>query len=79
MLNFQQKSLPEIFEALEIRIEGQPPLVLEVQNHLGNHKVRCVAMDTTEGLQRGIEVVCHRSTNYGSCWRTNAWVGFSMF
>jgi F-type H+-transporting ATPase subunit beta len=56
-VEFSPDQLPKIFEALEIRIDSQLPLIMEVQNHLGNNKVRCVAMDTTEGLQRGVEVV----------------------
>jgi len=55
-VEFSAGELPEIFEALEIRIKDQLPLILEVQNHLGNQKVRTVAMDTTEGLKRGTEV-----------------------
>ncbi len=50
---FPEGDLPEIFEAVEIEREGQSPLVLEVQRHLGNNWVRCVAMDSTDGLQRG--------------------------
>ncbi len=47
--------LPEIYEALEIdRPEGR--LVLEVEQHLGEGLVRTVAMDSTDGLPRGIAV-----------------------
>ncbi len=54
---FPPDQLPQVYEALEVpRSEGLP-LVLEVQKHLGQHWVRCVAMDTTDGLQRGVEVV----------------------
>ncbi len=49
--------LPEILNALEIRRENAEPLVLEVQQHLGEDSVRCIAMDGTEGLVRGMEVV----------------------
>lgn len=53
-VQFPETDLPEIFEALEVdRPEGR--LVLEVQQHLGNGLVRTVAMDTTDGLSRGIE------------------------
>jgi F0F1-type ATP synthase beta subunit len=34
--------------------EGKEPLVLEVQKHIGNNWVRTVAMDATDGLQRGV-------------------------
>ena len=49
--------LPEIFNALVIdRGEGNQ-LVLECQQHLGEDSVRAIAMDSTDGLQRGVEVV----------------------
>ncbi len=50
-------SLPEIYNALEIRRENGAPLVMEVQQHLGEDSVRCIAMDGTEGLVRGMEVI----------------------
>ncbi len=53
-VEFPAGYLPEIYDAVEIPQEGQLPLVLEVQKHLGNGQVRCVAMDTTDGLQRGV-------------------------
>ncbi len=55
-VEFPADELPNIFEALEIPQNGGDPQVLEVQKHLGNNWVRCVAMDTTEGLQRGVDV-----------------------
>lgn len=53
-VQFPEGELPEIFEAIEIPRPDKEPLILEVQNHLGNNWVRCVAMDTTDGLQRGL-------------------------
>lgn len=50
-------SLPEIYNALEIRRENGDALVMEVQQHLGEDSVRCIAMDGTEGLVRGMEVI----------------------
>ncbi|MBJ7469954.1 MAG: F0F1 ATP synthase subunit beta [Solirubrobacteraceae bacterium] len=47
--------LPEINNALEVTL-GEGRLVLEVQQHLGDNKVRTVAMDSTDGLARGVEV-----------------------
>src|SRR5690606_28836570 len=55
--------LPEIYSALEIEMasqdgDGEPTkLVCEVQQHLGDDRVRAVAMDATDGLQRGDTVV----------------------
>src|SRR3954468_8897321 len=50
-------SLPEIFNALEIKRDNGDILVLEVQTHLGEDSVRTIAMDGTEGLLRGMDVV----------------------
>jgi F-type H+/Na+-transporting ATPase subunit beta len=56
-VEFEGDRLPEIFDALHIARQGQSPLVLEVEQNLGNGVVRCIAMDTTEGLQRGVAAV----------------------
>ncbi|UCD98583.1 MAG: F0F1 ATP synthase subunit beta [Chloroflexota bacterium] len=53
-VEFPRESLPEIYEAVEVQREGDEALVLEVEKHLGNNWVRCVAMDSTDGLQRGV-------------------------
>ncbi len=50
---FPAGELPEVFDAIEVPRQGEDPLILEVQRHLGNQVVRTVAMDSTEGLQRG--------------------------
>ena len=49
--------LPEILNALEITRPNGEKLVLEVQQHLGEDSVRTIAMDSTEGLTKGTEVV----------------------
>src|ERR1041384_5703644 len=48
--------LPEIYNALEMVRENGDVLVMEVQQHLGEDSVRCIAMDGTEGLVRGTPV-----------------------
>ena len=48
--------LPNIYNALKVKV-GERELVLEVQQHLGNNVIRAVAMDSTDGLQRGMEVI----------------------
>ena len=53
-VEFPAGELPDVFEALEIPRETGGKLVLEVEKHLGANKVRCVSMDTTDGLQRGL-------------------------
>ena len=59
-VDFAGQELPPIYNALEVVPEDRPReerLVLEVQQHLGEHVVRCVAMDSTDGLMRGARVV----------------------
>ena len=52
-VEFPPDELPEVYEAIEVPRDGGTPLILEVEKHLGNNWVRCVAMDSTDGLQRG--------------------------
>jgi F-type H+-transporting ATPase subunit beta len=54
---FPPNELPEIYDAVEVTREGEEPLVLEVQSHIGDRQVRTVAMDSTDGLRRGSEAV----------------------
>ncbi len=59
-VQFPEGHLPNILNALEVyNTNVEPPmrLVLEVAQQLGDNVVRCVAMDTTDGLQRGMEVI----------------------
>lgn len=49
--------LPEIYEALEIIREGASPLIVEVEQEIGEDSVRTIAMDSTDGLRRGMTVV----------------------
>src|SRR5688500_5822004 len=49
-------TLPDIYNALELKRENGETLVLEVQQHLGEDSVRTIAMDGTEGLVRGTAV-----------------------
>lgn len=53
-VEFPQGQLPDIFEAIRVPREGKEDLILEVQNLLGDNSVRTVAMDTTDGLPRGV-------------------------
>ncbi len=54
-VEFPRESMPAIYNALETQIDGAR-LVLEVQQHVGNNWVRCLALGPTEGLVRGVEV-----------------------
>ena len=49
--------LPSIHDALTIKRPDGRTLVVEVQQHIGEDTVRTVAMDSTDGLQRGMEVM----------------------
>ncbi|MBI4320074.1 MAG: F0F1 ATP synthase subunit beta, partial [Chloroflexi bacterium] len=53
-VEFPPEQLPALYNALEIKQNGSK-LVLEVEQHLGNNWVRCLAMSTTDGLVRGTD------------------------
>ena len=55
-VEFPPEEMPAIYNALEAEIDGEK-LVLEVEQHVGNNWVRCLALGPTEGLVRGIEAV----------------------
>ena len=52
----EKNDLPAIYTALKVSRPGSTDLMLEVEQHIGEHTVRCVAMDATDGLRRGMEV-----------------------
>ena len=54
-VEFAPNELPNLFDALELDNSGEN-LVLEVQQHIGNNWVRCLALGATEGLARGVDV-----------------------
>jgi F-type H+-transporting ATPase subunit beta len=56
-VRFSEGHLPEIYHALEIPRDEGSTLVAEVQQHLGDDRVRAVAFDTTDGLARGATVI----------------------
>lgn len=53
-VKFPSGSLPDIFDAVRVPREDDEDLILEVQMHIGHNSVRTVAMDTTDGLPRGV-------------------------
>ncbi len=55
-VEFSLDNMPEIYEAIEVVSPDGPVIVLEVEKHLGDNMVRCVAMDTTDGMQRNTVV-----------------------
>ena len=54
-------------DALRKAMGKKEKLVLEVSLEIGDNVVRTIAMSSTDGLNRGAEVVDYRSTNYSSC------------
>src|SRR6202035_1325203 len=61
-VQFAEATIPPIYEALKVVSDGftvPAPInvVLEVQQHLGEGRVRCVAMEATEGMVRGMKVL----------------------
>lgn len=60
-IDFEDGHLPKIFNAIKIprtSLEGtEEELVVEVQQHLGENRVRTIAMDTTDGLVRGMSAI----------------------
>ncbi len=55
-VEFSDGTLPKIYDALEIQLAEGKKLVLETHQHIGGGKVRAVAMGSTDGLKRGMEV-----------------------
>ncbi|MDP2483933.1 MAG: F0F1 ATP synthase subunit beta [Candidatus Palauibacterales bacterium] len=59
-VEFEPEHLPEIYNAVELEWSGADGeahrLVCEVAQHIGRHQVRAVAMDSTDGVRRGLEV-----------------------
>ena len=54
-VRFEEGGLPSIYNALTIPI-GERTLTVEVAQHIGDNTARCIAMASTDGLQRGVEV-----------------------
>lgn len=52
----KEAALPKIYDALEITRENGQKVILECQQHIGEDTIRAIAMDSTDGLQRGTEV-----------------------
>src|SRR5699024_6515064 len=55
--NTEDAQLPRIYDSLEINRKDGSKLILEVQSHTGENTVRTIAMDSSDGLSRGVEVV----------------------
>ena len=55
-IRFAEDSLPQLLSAIEIKMDDRT-VVAEVAQHIGDNVVRCIAMSSTDGMQRGIEAV----------------------
>jgi F-type H+-transporting ATPase subunit beta len=55
-VSFEGSKLPNILDAVEVTKENGQVVVMEVQQHLGEDRVRTIAMDSSEGMVRGMEV-----------------------
>ena len=56
-VEFKSGILPEIYDAIEIIVDDNNKIVAEVQQHLGENRIRSVAMSSTDGIRRGMKVV----------------------
>ena len=56
-IKFANDELPNIFNAIHIKMDDGKILVCEVEQHVGDDIVRTIAMEATEGLRRGVEAV----------------------
>ncbi len=54
--DLKDQELPNILDALEIKRDNDHSIVIECQQHIGENTIRCIAMDSTDGLTRGMEV-----------------------
>jgi F-type H+-transporting ATPase subunit beta len=55
-IEFPPDELPALYNAIEITTDGGK-IVLEAQGHIGNNWVRCLALSSTDGLERGVEAI----------------------
>ena len=61
-VQFEEATMPPIYESLRVVSEGfdvpnEIDVILEVQQHIGEGRVRCIAMQSTEGMVRGMKVI----------------------
>ena len=55
-IRFPEEHLPQLLNAIEVP-NGEQTIVAEVAQHIGDNVVRCIAMSSTDGLQRGVEAI----------------------
>lgn len=54
---FEDGELPQLLTAIDIPLKGQDSLVVEVSQHIGDDRVRCISMGSTDGLVRGMDAI----------------------
>ncbi len=55
-IRFNEDSLPRLLNAIEIQ-KGEESIIVEVAQHIGDDTVRCISMDSTDGLIRGMKAI----------------------
>ena len=72
-MSFEEESskLPKIYDALEVQRSNGQVLILECEQHIGEHTVRTIAMDSTDGLSRGMKVTATGESNLNAGRRSN--------
>ena len=70
-VQFEEATMPSIYQALRVTSEGfdvphPVNVILEVEQHIGEGRVRCVAMESTEGMVRGMKCIDTGLPDYGS-------------
>ena len=76
-VEFEGGQLPAIYNAVRIVSDGTTAgvtldVIAEVQQHLGENRVRAVAMKPTDGMQRGMRAIDTGRTNLGARWARDA-------
>jgi F-type H+-transporting ATPase subunit beta len=56
-IEFASGNLPKVYNAIDIKMESGDVVVCEVQQLLGDNKVRAVSMSSTDGMKRGVEAI----------------------
>ena len=60
--------MPNIHDALEVVKDDGQVIVVECQQHIGENSIRAIAMDSTDGLRRGIKGQCHGWSHQNAHW-----------
>ena len=66
--------MPNIHDALEIKRDDGDSIIVECQQHIGENTIRAIAMDSTDGLRRGMKAIslggepsaCRSASRYGA-------------